>query len=80
MILLSSLLMLVAGATVVACVTAVACIQTVIGIPALAGVLLVHDGLLLLVSLHIGIFSEVPTSEHILINHLSVRAGVGCRT
>ncbi len=52
MILLSSLLLIVAGATVVACgVTAVACIQTVAGILAIAGVLLVPDGLLLLVSL-----------------------------
>ncbi len=37
---LSSLLLRVAGVTVVACVTAVACIQTV----AVAGVLLVPDG------------------------------------
>jgi hypothetical protein len=52
MILLSSLLLIVAGVTVVACgVTAVACIQTVAGIFAVAGVLLLPDGLLLLVSL-----------------------------
>ncbi len=39
MILLSSLLLLFAGATVVACITAVAFIQTVAGILAAAGVL-----------------------------------------
>ena len=39
MILLSSLMLLVAGVTVVACVTAAACIQTVAGILAVAGVL-----------------------------------------
>ncbi len=46
MLLLSSLLLLVAGAPAVACgVTAVVCIQTVAGILAVAGVLLVLDGL-----------------------------------
>jgi hypothetical protein len=46
MILLSSKLLIVAGATVDACgVTAVACIQPVAGILAIAGVLLVPDGL-----------------------------------
>jgi hypothetical protein len=49
MILLSSLLLLVAGATVVACVTAIASILPVAGILAVADVLLVPDGLLLLV-------------------------------
>ncbi len=45
MILMSSLLSIVAGASVVACgVTAVAYIQTVAGIFALACVLLVPDG------------------------------------
>jgi hypothetical protein len=39
MILLSSLMLLVAGVTVVACVTAAACIQTVAGTLAVAGVL-----------------------------------------
>jgi hypothetical protein len=39
MILMSSLMLLVAGVTVSACVTAVACIQTVAGILAVAGVL-----------------------------------------
>jgi hypothetical protein len=49
MLLLSSLLLFVAGATVVACVTAVASIQTVACILAAAGVLLIPDGFLLLV-------------------------------
>jgi hypothetical protein len=49
MLLLSSFLLFVAGATVVACVIANASIQTVAGILAVAGVLLFPDGLLLLV-------------------------------
>ena len=49
MIVLSSLMLLVAGDTVVACVTAVACIQTVAGILAVAGVLEVSEGFLMIV-------------------------------
>ncbi len=44
MVLLSTLLLLVAGFTVVACVSAVACNQTVAGILAVASILLVADG------------------------------------
>jgi hypothetical protein len=66
MILLSSLLFIVAGATVVACgVTAVACIQTVAGILAVAGILLVPDGLLLLVSLVLLAYPDVASISEI---------------
>jgi hypothetical protein len=51
MILLSSLMLLVAGVNVVACVTAVACIQIVTGTLAVADVPHVSDGFLLLLSL-----------------------------
>ncbi len=51
MILLSSLLLLVAGTIAVACATDVACIKTVAGILAVAGFLFVPDGFLLMVSL-----------------------------
>jgi hypothetical protein len=44
MILLSSLMLLVAGVTVVACVTAIACIQTMAGILAVAVIPKIPDG------------------------------------
>ena len=71
MILLSSLMLLVAGVTVVACVTAIACIQTVAGILLL---LEMKTEPFPLQSIH-DILSDLVTQLFNLFESLSVNCG-----